>query len=101
MRAPLAGSSRVLETIDEHLKRRGSSRSAFLKLCSALMIAVPFGLAITDMKAPEAGAFPGAGFATYRKFSTPSGGRSVPGAGPLGGEENTTGSSQTDTRDDL
>ncbi len=101
MRAPLAGSSRVLETIDEHLKRRGISRSAFLKFCSSLMIAAPFGLAITDMKTPAAGALPGAGFVASRKFSTPSGGRSVPGSGPLGGGKNTTGSSQTDTRDNL
>jgi len=101
MRAPLAGSSRVLETVDEHLKRRGISRSAFLKFCSSLMIAVPFGLAITDMKAPEAGALLGAGFVAYRKFSTLPGGRSVPGSGPLGGGETTTGSSQTYTRDNL
>src|ERR1039458_1190152 len=54
MRAPLVASSRVVETIDESLMRCGISRRAFLKFCSSLMIAAPFGLAITDMKTPEA-----------------------------------------------
>jgi len=54
MLAPLIASSRVLETIDERLMRCGISRRAFLKFCSSLMIAAPFGLAITDMKTPEA-----------------------------------------------
>jgi hydrogenase small subunit len=54
MRSPPVGSSRVLETIDERLMRCGISRRAFLKFCSSLMIAAPFGLAITDMKTPEA-----------------------------------------------
>jgi len=54
MLGPLVASSRVLETIDERLMRCGISRRAFLKFCSSLMIAAPFGLAITDMKTPEA-----------------------------------------------
>src|SRR5271157_4421337 len=53
MLGPLVASSRVLETIDERLMRCGISRRAFLKFCSSLMIAAPFGLAITDKKTPE------------------------------------------------
>ncbi len=101
MRAPLAGSSRVLETIDERLKRCGISRRAFLKFRSSLMIAAPFGLAITDMKTPAAGALLGAGFVASRNFSKLPGGRNVPGSGPPGGGKNTTDSSQTDRRDNL
>ena len=41
-------SPRVLETIDERLIQCGVSRRAFLKFCSALMVAAPFGLQITD-----------------------------------------------------
>ncbi len=48
-----AASSSVLETIDERLMRCGISRRAFLKFCSTLMVAAPFGLAITDKKTPE------------------------------------------------
>jgi hydrogenase small subunit len=47
-------SFRVFETIDDHLMRCGVSRRAFLKFCSSLMIAAPWGLAITDKKTPEA-----------------------------------------------
>lgn len=53
MRVPLVASSRVLETIDERLMQCGVSRRAFLKFCSSLMIAAPFGLQITDKKTPE------------------------------------------------
>lgn len=42
-----------LETIDERLLRCGISRRAFLVFCSSLMIAAPYGLAITDKKTPE------------------------------------------------
>lgn len=49
----LSGAS-SLETIDSRLKRCGVSRRAFIKLCSSLMIAAPFGLAITDKLTPEA-----------------------------------------------
>ena len=49
----LVASSKVLETIDERLMRCGVSRRAFLQLCSSLMIAAPFALAITDKKTPE------------------------------------------------
>jgi hydrogenase small subunit len=56
---PLAAPARVLDalstlgTIDERLARVGVSRRAFLQFCSSLMIAAPFGLAITDKKTPE------------------------------------------------
>ena len=43
-----------LETIDERLERSGVSRRAFIKFCSSLMIAAPFGLALTDKLTPEA-----------------------------------------------
>jgi len=43
-----------LETIDERLTRSGVSRRAFIKFCSSLMIAAPFGLALTDKLTPEA-----------------------------------------------
>jgi hydrogenase small subunit len=43
-----------LETIDERLERAGVSRRAFIKFCSSLMIAAPFGLALTDKLTPEA-----------------------------------------------
>jgi len=51
--SPLVASSRVAETIDERLMRCGVSRRAFLQFCSTLMVAAPFGLAITDKKTPE------------------------------------------------
>ena len=54
MSTPPNVSSRVLETIDERLMLCGISRSAFLQFCSSLMVAAPFGLAITDKKTPEA-----------------------------------------------
>jgi hydrogenase small subunit len=53
---PLVASARVLDTlgsIDERLTRCGISRRAFVQFCSSLMIAAPFGLAITDKKTPE------------------------------------------------
>ena len=53
---PLVASARVLDTlgsIDERLLRCGISRRAFVQFCSSLMIAAPFGLAITDKKTPE------------------------------------------------
>ncbi len=52
---PLVASARVLDslgTIDERLLRCGISLRAFVQFCSSLMIAAPFGLAITDKKAP-------------------------------------------------
>lgn len=81
MRAPLAGSSRVLETIDERLKRCGISPLA------------------TGLAGVAAGALLGAGFVASRNFSKLPGGRNVPGCGPLGGGENTTDRSQTNRRD--
>src|ERR1700734_182062 len=54
---PLVASARVIETalgtIDERLMHCGISRRAFIQFCSSLMIAAPFGLAITDKKTPE------------------------------------------------
>jgi len=50
MLSPLVASPRVLDTIDERLMRCGISRRAFVQFCSSLMIAAPFGLAITDKK---------------------------------------------------
>ena len=49
----LVASAKALETIDERLMRCGVSRRAFLQFCSTLMVAAPFGLAITDKKTPE------------------------------------------------
>jgi len=49
----LVTSAKALETIDERLMRCGVSRRAFLQFCSTLMVAAPFGLAITDKKTPE------------------------------------------------
>ena len=54
MLGPLVASSRALETIDERLMRCGVSRRSFLQFCSSLMVAAPFGLAITDKTTPEA-----------------------------------------------
>jgi len=54
MLGPLVASSRALETIDERLMRCGVSRRSFLQFCSSLMVAAPFGLAITDRTTPEA-----------------------------------------------
>jgi len=55
---PVSGSPAVhlndLGTIEERLKACGVSRRSFLQFCSSLMIAAPFGLAITDMLTPEA-----------------------------------------------
>ena len=46
-------SAAVLETIEERLLRCGISRRSFLLFCSSLMVAAPYGLAITDKKTPE------------------------------------------------
>jgi hydrogenase small subunit len=46
--------SQGLETIDQRLKRCGISRRDFVKFCSSLMVAAPFGLAITDKLTPKA-----------------------------------------------
>jgi len=54
MLGSLVASSRALETIDERLMRCGVSRRSFLQFCSSLMVAAPFGLAITDRTTPEA-----------------------------------------------
>jgi hydrogenase small subunit len=53
MLSSLAASSKALETIDERMLRCGVSRRAFLQFCTSLMIAAPYGLAITDKKTPE------------------------------------------------
>src|SRR5271157_856396 len=53
MLTALVASCKVLETIDERLMRCGISRRTFLQFCSSLMIAAPFGLAITGKKTPE------------------------------------------------
>jgi hydrogenase small subunit len=41
-------------TIDQQLKRSGSSRRDFITLCGKLMVAAPFGLAITNVLSPQA-----------------------------------------------
>jgi hydrogenase small subunit len=43
-----------LGTIEDRLRACGVSRRSFLQFCSSLMIAAPFGLAITEMLTPEA-----------------------------------------------
>ena len=52
-RSTLAKTLSGLETIDERLLRCGISRRAFLVFCTTLMVAAPYGLAITDKKTPE------------------------------------------------
>ncbi len=42
------GSSNELETIGQHLVRCGVSRRHFLEFCASLMVAAPFGLALTN-----------------------------------------------------
>ncbi|MCB9650972.1 MAG: hydrogenase small subunit [Deltaproteobacteria bacterium] len=42
------------DTLDAHLTRCGVSRRDFLGFCSRLMVAAPFGLAITNRMTPEA-----------------------------------------------
>src|SRR5436305_8534619 len=44
----------VHPTINEQLRRSGSSRRHFITLCGKLMVAAPFGLAITNFVSPEA-----------------------------------------------
>jgi hydrogenase small subunit len=46
-------SSTKLETIDERLRQCGISRRSFLVFCTSLMIAAPYGLALTDKASPE------------------------------------------------
>jgi hypothetical protein len=41
------------ETIDARLIRCGISRRSFLVFCTSLMVAAPYGLAITNKKTPE------------------------------------------------
>jgi hydrogenase small subunit len=50
----LIPSSTSLETIDERLRQCGISRRAFLVFCTSLMVAAPYGLALTDKTSPEA-----------------------------------------------
>jgi NiFe hydrogenase small subunit HydA len=54
MHAVPVAPSQGLETIDQRLKRCGISRRDFVKFCSSLMVAAPFGLAITDKLTPKA-----------------------------------------------
>ena len=54
MPGSLTRSSKTFETIDERLTQCGVSRRAFIRFCSSLMVAAPFGLAITDKLTPEA-----------------------------------------------
>jgi hydrogenase small subunit len=49
----LRTATKALETIDERMLQCGISRRSFLVFCSSLMIAAPYGLAITDKKTPE------------------------------------------------
>lgn len=42
------GSDHELETIGEHLVRCGVSRRSFLEFCASLIVAAPFGLALTS-----------------------------------------------------
>ncbi|SNS71261.1 hydrogenase small subunit [Granulicella rosea] len=46
--------SKELETIDQRLQLSGISRRSFLVFCTSLMVAAPFGLALTDKASPEA-----------------------------------------------
>ena len=49
----LVASAKGIESIDERMLQCGVSRRAFLQFCATLMIAAPYGLAITDKKTPE------------------------------------------------
>ena len=53
MLGSIVASATALETIDERLRCCGISRRSFLVFCSTLMIAAPYGLAITDKMTPE------------------------------------------------
>jgi hydrogenase small subunit len=53
MLSSLFTSATSLETIDERLLNCGISRRSFLVFCTSLMVAAPYGLAITDKKTPE------------------------------------------------
>lgn len=46
--------AKQLETIDERLRQCGISRRSFLVFCTSLMVAAPYGLALTDKASPEA-----------------------------------------------
>src|SRR5471032_1668616 len=48
-----SSSALVAESIDTRLARCGITRRAFLQFCATLMIAAPYGLAITEKKTPE------------------------------------------------
>ena len=54
MNKSLIASPAALGTIDDRLLQCGVSRRSFLKFCSSLMVAAPFGLALTDKLTPEA-----------------------------------------------
>jgi hydrogenase small subunit len=53
MLGSLVASAKGLESIDERMLQCGVSRRAFFQFCATLMIAAPYGLAITDKKTPE------------------------------------------------
>jgi len=46
--------AKQLESIDERLLQCGISRRSFLVFCTSLMVAAPYGLALTDKVSPEA-----------------------------------------------
>jgi hydrogenase small subunit len=54
MLGTLIPSATKLETIDERLRQCGISRRSFLVFCTSLMVAAPYGLALTDKASPEA-----------------------------------------------
>ena len=53
MLGTLVTTAKGLGSIDERMLQCGISRRAFLQFCATLMIAAPYGLAITDKKTPE------------------------------------------------
>jgi hydrogenase small subunit len=53
MQDTLIPSAARLETIDERLRVCGISRMSFLVFCTSLMVAAPYGLALTDKARPE------------------------------------------------
>lgn len=53
MLGSLVASAKGFESIDERMLQCGVSRRAFLQFCATLMIAAPYGLAITGKKTPE------------------------------------------------
>jgi hydrogenase small subunit len=54
MNRTLIPSEAKLETINERLRNSGISRRSFLVFCTSLMVAAPYGLAITNKESPEA-----------------------------------------------